>query len=138
MSASLTYWLKSFLRVIFLFAAMAVCAGIAFGQAQSNAADLQGVVRDANGAVVKGATVTARNLGTNISRTAITNDEGAYQLINLPPGDYEVAASAQGFSKAVIPSVTLTVGQRADLDIPLQVGALTGVVTVDSAGVALP
>jgi hypothetical protein len=132
-----SYWLKSSMRLIFLFAATAACASIAFGQAQSNAADLQGVVRDANGAVVKGATVTARNLGTNISRTATTNDEGAYQLISLPPGEYEVAATAQGFSKAVIPSVTLTVGQRADLDIPLQVGALTGVVTVDSAGVAL-
>ncbi len=137
MSASLTYWLKGSTRLVFLFAATAVCAGIAFGQAQSNAADLQGVVRDPNGATVKGATVTARNLGTNISRTATTNDEGAYQLINLPPGAYEVAAAAQGFSKAVIPSVTLTVGQRAELDIPLQVGALTGVVTVDSAGVAL-
>ena len=117
MSASLTYWLKSSRRLVFLFAATAVCAGIAFGQAQSNAADLQGVVRDPKGAAISGATVTARNTATNLSRTTTTDGDGVYQLINLPPGDYEVTAEAPGFSKARIPSVTLTVGQKADLEV---------------------
>ena len=59
MSASLAYCLKSSLRVIFVLAATVVCAGSAFSQAQSSAADLRGYVRDQQSAVISGATVTA-------------------------------------------------------------------------------
>ncbi len=72
----------------------------AFGQAQSNAADLQGTVRDSTGAVVTNATVTARNPATNFTRTATTNDDGFYRIINFPPGDYEVTVEAPNFKKA--------------------------------------
>lgn len=102
-------------------------------QAQANAADLGGFVRDPQGAVVTGATVTARNLATNITREAQTNEDGFYQIVNLPPGDYEVTAQAPNFAKAVIPSVKLTVGQRANLDVPLQLGEIGATVTVSSA-----
>jgi len=105
----------------------------AFAQGQSNAADLRGFVRDQQGAVVTSATVTARNPATSTTRTATTNDEGFYQITNLPPGDYEIAVEAANFSRAVIPSVTLTVGQQADLDIPLQVGAIGETITVTGA-----
>ncbi|PYS85683.1 MAG: hypothetical protein DMF70_04050 [Acidobacteria bacterium] len=105
-------------------------ATLAMSQAQSNAADLQGVVRDPRGAVISGATVTARNTATNLSRSATTDGDGVYQLISLPPGDYEVTAEAPGFSKARIPSVTLTVGQKADLEVPMAIGAVTETVTV--------
>ncbi|HEY9402066.1 MAG TPA: carboxypeptidase-like regulatory domain-containing protein, partial [Pyrinomonadaceae bacterium] len=100
-------------------------AGAAFAQAQSNASDLQGFVRDAAGAVVVNATVTARNKATNLTRDAQTNDEGFYQITNLPPGEYEVTVEAANFSRANIPSVTLTVGQRADLDVPLAAGQVS-------------
>jgi hypothetical protein len=102
-------------------------------QAQSNAADLRGFVRDPQGAVVTSALLTARNLATNVSRTATTNDEGFYQIVNLPPGEYEVSVEAANFPRAVIPSVVLTVGQRADLDVPLQVGSVGATVTVSGA-----
>src|SRR5882724_2836628 len=112
-------------------------ATVAFGQAQSNAADLQGYVRDPSGAAVTGATVTARNPATNFSRDVTTNDEGYYQITNLPPGSYERTVEAGGFAKGRIPSVTLTVGQRADLDIPLTVGAVGATVDISTAEVAL-
>ncbi|MGA9995635.1 MAG: TonB-dependent receptor, partial [Pyrinomonadaceae bacterium] len=105
----------------------------ALGQAQSNAADLQGYVRDQQGAAVPDATVVARNLGTGLTRTAISNDEGFYAIVSLPPGDYEVTAEAANFSKAVVPSIKLTVGQRADLDLPLQVGQVGATVTISGA-----
>ncbi|HLL74540.1 MAG TPA: TonB-dependent receptor [Pyrinomonadaceae bacterium] len=108
-------------------------AASAFGQAQSNAADLQGYVRDPNAAVVAGATVTARNKATGIERSAQTNDDGFYKIVNLPPGEYEVTVEAANFSRANVPSVVLTVGQRADLDVPLQAGQVTEVVTVSGA-----
>ena len=112
-------------------------AGAAFAQAQSNAADLAGTVKDPQGGLVTGAMVTARNKATGLSRTASTNDEGFYQIVNLPPGEYEVTVEAATFSRASIPSVTLTVGQRATLDVPLQVGQVTETVTVSDATTAL-
>jgi hypothetical protein len=125
------------IRLTFLFLVAVLCTNAAFGQAQSNAADLQGFVRDPSGAVVVGATVTVRNAATNFSREATTNDDGYYQITNLPPGSYEITVEASGFSKGRIPSVTLTVGQRADLDIPLTVGEVGATVDISAAEVSL-
>ena len=120
-------------RLILLCVAIFACASAVFAQSQSNAADLQGFVRDPQGAVVQNATVTARNPAINTSRTATTNEEGFYQIVNLPPGDYEVTVEAANFKRAVLPAVKLTVGQRADLDIPLELGQIGESVTVTSA-----
>ncbi len=117
-------------RFIVVCLALLASATAAFGQAQSNAADLQGFVRDPNGAVVVDATVTARNPATNFSREAKTNDDGYYQMVSLPPGEYEVTVEAASFKKAVVPSYKLTVGARADLDVTLEVGQLTDVVNI--------
>src|SRR6185503_19026877 len=116
-----------------LITILLLCANVAFGQAQSNAADLQGTVKDSSGAVVANASVTARNPATNISRTTTSNDEGFYRLINLPPGDYEVTVEAPTFKKTVLPKVTVTVGQAAEVNITLELGQLTEIVTVSDA-----
>jgi hypothetical protein len=105
----------------------------ASAQADATTANLSGFVRDPTGAVVPGATVTARNPATNDVRAAVSNGEGFYQLTKVPPGNYEVSVEAQNFKKAVVPSITLTVGQRADLDVALEVGQITDVVTVTGA-----
>lgn len=132
-----TQWLNPSIRLAALLLATVVCglagSGVAFGQAQSNASDLQGVVRDQSGAVVSGATVTARHPGTNTSKATTTNEEGSYLIVNLTPGDYEVTVEAANFKKSVLPGVTLTVGQRADLDIALEVGQVSEVVTITGA-----
>jgi hypothetical protein len=125
--------LAASIRLIFLCAATIFCASASMAQAQSNAADLRGFVRDPQGAVVVGATVTARNMATQFTRDATTNGDGFYQILQLPPGEYEVTAEAANFSKAVLPNVKLTVGQQADLDIPLQVGEVGASVTVEGA-----
>lgn len=130
-------WLSGSLRFVFLCVALILSASVALGQAQSNAADLQGFIRDPTGAVVVGASVTARNPATNTSRSATTNGEGFYQIVNLPPGDYEVTVEAASFKKAVLPAVKLTVGQRADLDIPLEVGQVGESVTISGAATEL-
>lgn len=104
-----------------------------FAQAQSNAADLRGFVRDPQGANVAGATVTASNPATGITRTATTNDEGFYQIINLPPGEYQVAVEGTNFKRAVLSNVVLTVGQRADLDVALELGGVGESVTIDAS-----
>jgi hypothetical protein len=134
MFASPTRWLTLSTRLTSFLLITLVCgllgSSVAFGQAQSNAADLQGYVRDPQSAVVVGATVTARNPETNFTRTATTNDEGYYQLISLPPGEYEITVEAPTYKKTVVPSYKLTVGARADLDVALEVGQLTEIVNI--------
>ncbi|HKX84011.1 MAG TPA: carboxypeptidase-like regulatory domain-containing protein, partial [Pyrinomonadaceae bacterium] len=124
-------------RFLMIITMLAIAAGIALGQAQATAADLTGTVVDPNGAIVPGATVTARNLGTGISRTATSGDDGVYQLIALPPGEYEISVEAATFKKTIISPVKLTVGQSADLRIPMEIGAQNIEVTVAGSSVDL-
>jgi hypothetical protein len=102
-------------------------------QAQSNAADLQGTVRDQNGAVVANAAITVRNAGTNVSREATTNDDGYYKIVNLPPGEYVITVKATNYKTAVVSAVKLTIGQTINQDVPLEIGDLTATVQVTSA-----
>ena len=120
-------------RVLLIGACLLSCASVAMSQAQSNAADLQGTVRDPNGAAVPNATVKARNAGINLSREVVTNDEGFYKIVNLPPGDYEVTVTAPNYKTAMIPVVTVTVGQTANQDVPLEIGEVTATVTIAGA-----
>ena len=119
----------------FLAAALMMLFGVCGVFAQSNAADLTGTVTDPAGAVVPGATVTARNPATGFTRTVTTNDEGVYQLLGLPPDEYEITTEAATFKKTVISPVKLTVGQAATLEIKLEVGAQDIVVNVSGSSV---
>lgn len=133
MFVPLKSWLVRASQITALLVVSLAAASVALGQAQSNAADLQGTVKDSNGAVVTTATVTARNPGTNISRSATTNEDGFYRIVNLPPGTYEITAEAQNFKKTVLPNVNVTIGQAATLDITLQLGELSEIVTISDA-----
>jgi len=120
-----------FVSIIFL------SAGSALAQAQASTADLSGTVVDPNGAVVAGATVTARNSATGIERTVTTTSDGTYQIIGLPPGEYQITAEAATFKKVVISPVRLTVGQSANLAVKMEIGAADAVVNVSGDSVEL-
>src|SRR5689334_5568210 len=122
-----------FIEIPALLVVLFLSAHAAFGQAQSNAADIQGTIKDSTGAVITNATVTARNPSTNVTRNASSNDEGLYRIINIPPGDYEITVEAANFKKAVLPKVTVTVGQAAEVDVTLEPGAISETVTVSDA-----
>src|SRR5258707_15828860 len=109
MFLSLRQCLRTSTRVLLVCLAVVSCYSAAMSQAQSNAADLQGFVRDPNGAVVANAAVTARNLGTNLAREATANGDGFYKIVSLPPGEYEVTVKAPNYTTAVTQKVTLTV-----------------------------
>jgi len=99
--------------------------------AQSAAtAELHVTVRDPNGAVVTNATVTVRNPSRNIQRTVTTNTAGEYQFLVLPPGAYTVEVGAPGFATLHAQSVTVTVGQRAELPVTLRIASASEVETV--------
>jgi hypothetical protein len=126
-----------FANLVKLACVVIFAAAAAFAQSQSNAADLTGTVVDPNGAIIPGATVMARNLGTNITRTVSSGDDGIYSFIGLPPGEYEVTAEAPTFSKVAISPVRLTVGQTAELKISMRIGAQDAVVNVPASEVEL-
>jgi hypothetical protein len=122
-------------KILQLTAAVAVCAALlsypsalAAGQ-QSAAATLRGVVRDPTGAVIPGAMVKATNVATGTARETQTNDEGAYTLSSLSPGEYEVRVEAKGFTAKVSKSpFALQVGQSQTLDFDLQVAGVEEII----------
>lgn len=124
-------------RMAALLAAMAIFAVSALSQSQATGADLTGTVADPTGAVVAGATVTAKGVGTGISRTATSDSAGGYRIIGLPPGMYEVTAEAATFKKSILSGIRLTVGQTAELTIKLEVGEATAIVNVSGDDVQL-
>ena len=84
-----------------------------------------GNVKDAQGAVVPGATVTITNKQTGLTRDSVTDDQGSYTLTNVLPGPYNVKVSLTGFREAVRANVPVTIGQISRVDLTLEVGALT-------------
>ena len=123
----------------FLMSAMIIIFGFtaSFAQSQSTAADLIGTVVDPSEASVAGATVTARNPATGLVRTVTANDSGEYQIVGLPPGEYEITAQATSFKKVVISPVKLSIGQRSELKIQLEIGTPDLTVTVSGDSVEL-
>jgi hypothetical protein len=98
--------------------------------AQSITGTIQGVVIDNQGLVVPAATVTARNIDTNVSRTVVTDAEGIYRFLNMPVGNYELTVELSGFSRYVRSGLTLALNQTAVVDVEIRPAALTEVVQV--------
>lgn len=105
-------------------------AGAVMAMAQENRATISGIISDPSGAAIVGATVTARNTNTNLVLTATAGADGIYTLPTLPAGPYELVVEAQGFRKLTRGGVTVASGDKAQLDLQLEVGALTESVTV--------
>ena len=98
--------------------------------AQANRATITGTIADSSGAVVPNAEVTATNDGTKVATRAVSNNNGLYSLLNLPPGTYTVTAKRDGFKTVDFPYVTLIVDQVVELNVTLTVGASAEQVTV--------
>lgn len=90
---------------------------------------VEGIVADATGASVPGASVTATNLGTNLAKTVVTDSTGGYVLTPLSVGSYQVKVEMPGFKEQTT-KLTLSVNQAARLDFKLEVGGQTEVVEV--------
>lgn len=95
---------------------------------------ISGHVRDIAGASVKGASVTAEMSEQHLKRIGSTDEDGFYNLINLPPGHYIVTIGAPGFETESLTDVELTVAQNLRLDAQLKVGQVQTQVSVVSAG----
>ena len=115
--------------------ALALLLGLALivpshASAQAVTGTLLGNVTDTSGAAVPGATVTARETQTNVSRTATTNETGYYIFSSLQNGTFAVEAELQGFKKVIREGVKVDVNTTVRVDLKLEVGQLNETVTV--------
>jgi Carboxypeptidase regulatory-like domain len=100
----------------------------AFGQGTS--ASLTGQVTDNSGAIVPGVTVTATNTDTGLAQTAITNGEGIYLIMPLPPGHYKLTIEGRGFERYVQTGIELSVNVASTQNVVLKTGSVQETVTV--------
>jgi len=91
---------------------------------------IRGVITDAGGAVVQGATVKLTNVNTNVVTVLTTNSAGEYSATSLNPGIYDIQAEAPGFKAAIAKGITLQVNASPKVDLTLQVGQSTQTVEV--------
>jgi len=119
-----------------VWALLAVLLAAMLVSAQVNNGVISGTVRDKAGAVVAGATVTARNLDTSFERTVQTNSQGYFILPALPLGPYEVTITSQDFA-AFKDRAQVTVGGLAVVDAVLGVAAASTTVEVSAQAAAV-
>ena len=89
-----------------------------------------GTVKDSTGSVLPGATVTIVNKETNLTREAVTNADGAYSIINVQPGPYDIKITLTGFRDVARYNVPVTIGDIARFDVAMEVGSVTESVLV--------
>ncbi len=102
--------------------------------AQVVGATISGTVTDTSGSKMPGVDIVITNVGTGIATTTATKGEGTFDVPNLQPGNYEISASAKGFSNLVRKGITLTVGQELILNLSLQIGSVNEQVVVTAEG----
>jgi hypothetical protein len=101
--------------------------------AQAVTGTILGVVSDDTGAVVPGATVTLTHTATGLSRAVTTDANGEYTAPSLPTGKYTVVAELAGFKKVTLSDVDLGVDQHVRINVKLEVGAVSEMMTVTGA-----
>ncbi|HEX8180641.1 MAG TPA: carboxypeptidase regulatory-like domain-containing protein [Pyrinomonadaceae bacterium] len=109
-----------------IYSPTSVCA-----QQTVTSATVSGRVADTHGAALAGATITAQNLDTNLTRTVVTDEEGRYRFAFLPVGSYQLTVDRSGFASLTI-KLALTVGQALDLPLRLDAAGLAEIVNITS------
>jgi hypothetical protein len=94
-------------------------------QAGATSASIEGIVVDEQSGVIGGATITARNLSTGVTREGLTGEDGVYSIVQLPPGFYEVQVRVEGF-KGQTAKVELALGTILKLRFSLGLAAVPG------------
>jgi hypothetical protein len=123
--------------IVCLLTLLFAISGAGFGQEITG--DLLGTVKDSTGALVKGATVTVTDpsKANIVVRSLTTNDEGGFFAPNISPGLYSVTVEAPNFKKFVTTDLKVDVGQKRSIDITLEPGNISEVVTVAADAVAV-
>ena len=116
------------------FGLIVVLALVSSALGQGTRGSISGTVKDENGAGVPGAQVEVINSTTGVTeRTATSDDNGNFGVTQLPPGNYKLIVSKDGFSKAELPDVKVNVTETTTVNVPLKVGQVGASVTVTGA-----
>ena len=118
---------------VLLLLAVLIVAVPTSSAGQNIGATLQGLITDAQKAVLPGVTVTITNVDTGVSRTSVTDNTGWYRAAALMPGTYELSTDLTGFVTYKRAGLTLTTGQEPRIDIMLQVASVKETVQVVAA-----
>jgi hypothetical protein len=121
---------KSFVALL----AILILSSAAF--AQTGRVTVKGTVKDQQGNVVAGATVTLTDADKNFTRTQTSNQDGAYLFTSIPPGTYKLEVEAKGFKKVAIAKVEGLVDTTVEVNAALEVGAVTETVNITSGAEA--
>ena len=122
--------MRHYLGAILTAALMALTAMPAAVRAQATTGSITGTVTDESKGVLPGVTVVVEHVETGIARTLVTDVNGRYRALNLPPGSFTVTAELTGFTKVVRNDLTVAIDKEVTADIEMKVGALTESVTV--------
>src|SRR5262249_24527911 len=123
---------QRFLRVLVLSECLVLLPASAWAQAETGS--IAGVVRDASGGVIPGVTVEASSSALiERVRSATTDSQGLYRIVDLRPGTYTVVFTLTGFSTLRRDGIELTTGFTATVNADLRVGAVEETVTVSGA-----
>jgi hypothetical protein len=125
--------MKSRLVLLACLLAILLLAVAAFSQTN---ASMVGSVKDPTGATIANAEVTVTNAERAITRTTTSNADGEWAVPSLPAGKYDVSVTAAGFKKYQAQGVILDVAQKARVDVAMQVGSDTTLVTVEGTSIA--
>ena len=127
---------KNLAGVIFAIL-IAVTVPSIWAQGVSGSASVAGTVTDTTGAVIPGASVVLLNVERGSEQEVSTNEAGNYAYPDITPGTYTVRVSSEGFQTREVTDLQVQVGQRAAVNVELEVGQVTEVVTVEAAAVLL-
>ena len=100
--------------------------------AQQITGSIRGTVLDPSGAIVPAATITAKQGETGLIRSVATDHQGAYLLVELPIGHYQLEVEAKGFQRYLQQGISLDVNETATVSIHLKVGSETQQVEVNA------
>jgi hypothetical protein len=117
------------LRLLGLFVLLFVSIQL-LAQTQITTGVIQGTLADPSGAVIPGASVEVRNPDTNFTRALVSDSNGRFVFLALPPGNYKLTASAKGFATLVHENLNLTVGQAISLNLPMKVSGVAEQIVV--------
>ena len=98
---------------------------------------IQGLVSDATGAVIPGATITVTNLGTGVVQTVQTNATGNYSLPQVVVGNFEVKCELDGFKTSTVADQRVETGAQVRNDFVLEIGDVTETIEVSAAAITL-
>src|SRR5581483_4121741 len=119
-------------RWLFVLALVAAFAAPAFAQIEGGS--IGGTIKDEQGGVLPGVSVTAQ--GVDATLTAVTDAAGEFRFLNLAPGPYKVTAALQGFATIVRDQVIVSVGKNVELPMMLKVSGESEIVDTKATGTA--